>query len=115
MRILKLTSLLAVCGVLFICSLAKAGAQEASGYTAISAADLKEMQDSGKVILIIDTLAESAYRQGHIPGAKHFEFPNENMDPWDKSKTAGKSKDEFVAFLGEEKDKLLVFYCLDEK
>jgi len=31
------------------------------------------------------------------------------MDPWDKSKTDGKSRDDFVALLGEDKDKLIVF------
>jgi thiosulfate/3-mercaptopyruvate sulfurtransferase len=115
MRILKLTSMLAVFIALFVCLLLRAEAQETSGYTVITAADLKKLQESGKTILVIDTLAESAYKQGHIPGAKHFEFPNGSMDPWDKSKTAGRSKDDFVALLGEDKERPVVFYCLDEK
>ncbi len=115
MRISNLAFMLGVIAALFIYLPARAGAQEVSGYTVITAADLKKMQDSGKEMLIIDTLAESAYKQGHIPGAKNFEFPNGNMDPWDKSKTAGRSKDDFVELLGGDKEKPLVFSCLDEK
>ena len=100
---------------LFLCFLPTAGAQEVKGYTVLSATELKRMQDGGKEMLVIDTLASSTYAQGHIPGAKNFEFPNGTMESWDKSKTAGKSREDFVAFLGEDKDRALVFYCLDEK
>ncbi|HYA01923.1 MAG TPA: rhodanese-like domain-containing protein [Syntrophobacteria bacterium] len=115
MRILNLASMLGILAAFFLCLPDRGGAQEVSGYTVITAADLKKMQDSGKEMLIIDTLAESAYKQGHIPGGKNFEFPNGNMDPWDKSKTASRSKDDFVELLGRDKEKPLVFYCLDEK
>ena len=101
--------------VSYPCMSSTAMAQEVKGYTVISAVELKRMQESGKEILIIDTLAASTYKEGHIPGAKHFEFPNGTMDPWDKSKTGGKSADDFVAFLGANKDKPLIFYCLDDK
>jgi len=113
--LLKLTFLPCIFVVLLISLLARAGAQEVSGYTVITAVDLKKMQESGKAILVIDTLAESAYKQGHIPGAKPFEFPNGTMERWDGSKTAGRSTEDFVALLGEDKEKPLVFYCLDEK
>lgn len=115
MRRLKMASMVVVGLVFSLCFLVRAGAQEVKGYTVLSAVELKKMQDSGKEMLIIDTLADSTYKQGHIPGAKNFEFPNGNMDPWDKTKTAGKSKDDFASFLGADKDKPLVFYCLDEK
>jgi rhodanese-related sulfurtransferase len=115
MRILKLACLLGLFAAFFIYLPSTAGAQEISGYTVITAVDFKNMRDSGKEMLIIDTMGESAYMKGHIPGAKNFEFPNDNMDPWDKSKTAGKSKDDFIAFLGGDKERPLVFYCLDEK
>ena len=114
MKMLKMTFMLGVFMALFLSFLAKAGAQEGKGYTVLSAAELKRMQDSGKEMLIIDTLPSSVYKQGHIPSAKNFEFPNDNMDSWNKSKTAGKSRDDFVAFLGKDKDKPLVFYCFDE-
>ncbi len=115
MRISKAAWFLGSAVIFFVCLLSRAPAQDVSGYTVISAAELKKMQDSGTGILVIDTLAYSRYKQEHIPGAKHFEFPNGNMDPWDKSKTDGKSRDDFVALLGEDKDKLIVFYCSDEK
>ena len=115
MKILKVTSMLGVSVVLFFCLLTQAGAQGASGYTVLSAVDLKKMQDSGKDMLIIDTLPSPVYKQGHIPGAKNFEFPNGDMDSWVKSKTAGKSRDDFVALLGKNRDKPLVFYCFDEE
>jgi rhodanese-related sulfurtransferase len=101
--------------IFFVCLLSRAPAQEVSGYTVISAGELKKMQDSMTKILIIDTLTHSRYKQEHIPGAKHFEFPNENMDIWDKAKTDGKSRDDFVALVGEDKDKTVGFYCSDEK
>ena len=115
MKMLKIKSISAVFMVFFLCLLLKAGAQGGKGYTVLSAVDLKKMQDSGKEMLIIDTLPYSVYKEGHIPGAKNFEFPNDNMDSWNKSKTAGKSRDDFVAFLGKDKDKPLVFYCFDEQ
>ncbi len=115
MRISKWAFFGGVFAFLFICLSSKAPAQDVSGYTVISAAELKKLQDSGKDILVIDTLAYSRYKQEHIPGAKHFEFPNENMDPWDKLKTDGKSRDDFVALLGEDREKTIVFYCSDGK
>jgi thiosulfate/3-mercaptopyruvate sulfurtransferase len=115
MKILKVTSMLGVPMVFFLCLLAQAGAQERKGYTVLSAVELKKMQDTVKEMLIIDTLLYPVYKEGHIPGAKNFEFPDENMDSWNKSKTAGKSKDDFIAFLGKDKDRPLVFYCFDEK
>lgn len=115
MRMLKVTSMVGVLAILFISLVARAGAQEVSGYTVITAVDLRKMQDSRKEMLIIDTLAASVYKRGHIPDAKNFEFPNGNMDPWNTSKTAGRSKDDFVALLGGDKEKPLAFYCVDEK
>jgi rhodanese-related sulfurtransferase len=115
MKILKVTFMVGVSMVLFLCLLAKVGAQGTSGYTVLSAVELKKMKDGGKEMLIIDTLPYEVYKEGHIPGAKNFEFPNENMNSWNKSKTAGKSQDDFVAFLGKDKDKPLIFYCFDEK
>ena len=115
MRFPRLPSIFVVSAIVILCVSSQAPAQSIGRYAAISTAELKKMQESGKEILLIDTLAESRYKQEHLPGAKHFEFPNGNMDPWDRSKTGGKSSDDFVAFLGGEKDKPLVFYCLDEQ
>jgi rhodanese-related sulfurtransferase len=114
MKILKVTSMLGVSMVFSLCLLAQAGAQEGKGYKVFSAVELKKMQESDKEMLIIDTLPHPIYKEGHIPGAKNFEFPDENMDSWIKSKTAGKSRDDFAALLGKDKDRPLFFYCFDE-
>ena len=115
MKILKLPCIFLVCVVLFICLSSQTGAQEVTGYTMISAVELKKMRDSEKEILLIDNRPYAAYKQEHIFGAKHFEFPNGNMDQWDASKTGGKSKEDFIGLVGGDKDKPIVFYCTDEK
>jgi rhodanese-related sulfurtransferase len=89
--------------------------QSETGYTVIPVSETKKMVDSGTEILVVDTLTNSAYTKEHIPKAKNFEFPNETMDQWNKAKTGGKTQDEFMAFLGENKEKPIIFYCLDEK
>ena len=115
MRISKGACFLGLFAFLFICLPSKAPAQEVSGYTVISSVELKKMQDSGTEVLLIDTRPYAAYKQECIPGAKHFEFPNGNMDQWDESKTGGKSKKDYFGLVGEDKDKPIVFYCTDEK
>jgi rhodanese-related sulfurtransferase len=89
--------------------------QSEPGYTVIPVSEMKKMLDGGTEILVVDTLTNSAYTKEHIPKARNFEFPNETMDQWNKSKTGGKTQDEFMAFLGENKEKPIIFYCLDEK
>jgi rhodanese-related sulfurtransferase len=112
----KLLSALMASGMLLSSLPPNAPAQQGvSGYTVITAVELKKLQDSEKDILLIDTLALSRYKQEHIQGAKNFEFPNENMDRWDNSKTGGKSQDDFIGMLGGDKDRPIVFYCLDTK
>lgn len=115
MKIVKLAFWVSLLAAIPIQFPAGAGAQEISTYMVITATDLWKMQDSGKEILIIDTLGESAFRKEHIPGAKNFEFPNGTMDRWNPSKTAERSQDDFVALLGPDKEKPLIFYCFDEK
>jgi len=116
MRMVKLLSALIVSGILLSGLPPNAPAQQGvSGYTVITAVELKKLQDSEKGSLLVDTLAFSRYKQEHIQGAKNFEFPNENMDRWDNSKTGGKSQEDFIGMLGGDKDRTIVFYCLDAK
>jgi len=115
MRISRLAFMFVVSTVALLYISSWAPAQSVGGYATISTAELKKMQESGKEILLIDTLADSRYKQEHLPGAKHFEFPNGTMDPWDKLKTGGKSSDDFVTLLGGDKERALVFYCLDDQ
>ncbi len=111
----KLAYVVWVIGSLLFLFPLSALAQSGIGYTVIPVSEMKKMLDSGTEILVVDVLSKSAYTKEHIPGAKNFEFPNETMDQWNRSKTAGKTQDEFVSLLGENKDRPIIFYCLDEK
>jgi len=116
MRIGKLLSVVMVSGILFLSFPPNTPAQQGvSGYTVVTAVELKKLVDGEKNTLLIDNLAFSRYKQEHIQGAKNFEFPNENMDRWENSKTGGKSQEDFIALLGGDKDRPIVFYCLDAK
>lgn len=119
MRIMKPLSVFMVWGILMLCLPSDAPAQQSvrDYSTMISAAAMKQLMDSEKGILIIDTLSASSYqRRGHIPGAKNFEFPDAmiNMEQWDTSAMGGKSKEDFIKLLGDNKDRPIVFYCLAE-
>ncbi len=82
------------------------------GYEIISTEELKKLIDSGKDVLIVDTMPyEDSYKKEHIPGAKQFLFPVPIMQQWDSKETAGKSEQDFGAFLGNDKNKMIVFYC----
>jgi len=82
------------------------------GYEIMSTEELKKLIDSGKGVLIVDTMPyEDSYKKEHIPGAKQFLFPIPIMVSWDAKETGGKTLDDFAAFLGPDKDKTIVFYC----
>ena len=81
-------------------------------YDMVTTAELKEWIDNGKEMLIIDTMPfEASYKKQHVPGAKQFLFPIPDMVEWDVKETDGKSQEDFIALLGPDKDKVLVFYC----
>jgi thiosulfate/3-mercaptopyruvate sulfurtransferase len=82
------------------------------GYDVITTEELKNVIDSGKDILIVDTMPyEDSYQKQHIPGAKQFLFPIPEMETWDSKETDGKIQDDFAALLGPDKDKTIVIYC----
>ena len=82
------------------------------GYDVITAKELKDLIDSGKNILIIDTMPyDASYRKMHVPGAKQFLFPIPEMKAWDTKETDGKTMDDFKAFLGPDMSKTIVVYC----
>ena len=81
-------------------------------YGLITTAELKKLIDSGKDILVIDTMPyEDSYKKNHIPGAKQFLFPIPPMETWDTKETGGKSQDDYTALLGTDKNKTIVVYC----
>ncbi|MCJ7542441.1 MAG: rhodanese-like domain-containing protein [Desulfobacterales bacterium] len=82
------------------------------GYDVITAKELKDMIDSGKDVLIIDTMPYGAsYKKAHIPGAEQFLFPIPEMKEWNTKETGGKSVDDFKAMLGPDMSKTIVIYC----
>jgi rhodanese-related sulfurtransferase len=83
-------------------------------YQQISASELKSLIDGSQEILVIDTQSPFHYRLGHIPGAVNFEMPMAEMASWDPAKTGGKTQDDFIARLGPDQKKPLIFYCLGD-
>ena len=82
------------------------------GYDVITTEELKNLIDSGKDVLIVDTMPyEDSYQKQHIPGARQFLFPIPEMETWDSKETDGKTQDDFAALLGPDKDKTIVIYC----
>ena len=82
------------------------------GYDVITAKELKDMIDSGKDVIIIDTMPyEASYKKAHIPGAEQFLFPIPEMKEWNTKETGGKSVDDFKAMLGPDMSKTIVIYC----
>ncbi len=82
------------------------------GYGIVSTAELKAMIDAKEDIAIIDTMPyEDSFKKGHIPGAKQFLFPIPEMAAWDSAETDAKTKDDFIALLGPDKSRKIIFYC----
>jgi len=77
------------------------------GYGIVRTDELKQWLEGGKQMLIVDTMPYAdSYVKEHIPGAVQFEFPIEELPSLDD-----KTRADFVKLLGEDKDRLLVFYC----
>jgi len=82
------------------------------GYDVVTTEELKKWIDSGKEMLIVDTMPyEASYQKQHVPGAVQFLFPIPDMNEWDTEETGGKTLEDFKKLLGENKDKRLVIYC----
>ena len=82
------------------------------GYDLVTTEELKSWKDAGKQMIIVDTMPyEASYKKGHVPGAVQFLFPIPEMDTWDTKETGGKTKADFAALLGGDKDKTVVIYC----
>ena len=82
------------------------------GYDVVTTEELKKWIDSGKDMVIVDTMPyEDSYKKIHVPGAVQFLFPIPDMNQWDVNETDGKSQDDFIKLLGSDKDKPIVVYC----
>ncbi len=82
------------------------------GYDVVTTEELKQWIDSGKDMVIVDTMPyEASYKKNHVPGAVQFLFPIPEMEQWDTNETGGKSKEDFITLLGSDKNKPIVIYC----
>ena len=82
------------------------------GYDVVTTEELKAWMDAGREMVIVDTMPyEASYMKSHVPGAKQFLFPIPDMNEWDTKETDGKTQEDFVSLLGEDKDKAIVIYC----
>jgi len=82
------------------------------GYGIVTTAELKQWQDEGKDMLIIDTMPYAdSYKKAHVPGAEQFLFPIPDMNAWNSNETDGKSQDDYGKLLGADKEKTIVIYC----
>ena len=81
-------------------------------YPLITTDELKTLIDSDIDFLIVDAMpAISSYSQAHIQGAVNFEFPKEVISEWNETTMPGRSREDFAALLGEDKQRLIVVYC----
>ena len=82
------------------------------GYDVVTTEELKKWIDSGKDMVIVDTMPfADSYKKQHVPGAVQFLFPIPDMKEWDTKETDGKTQEDFMKLLGDDKDKLIVIYC----
>ena len=82
------------------------------GYGVVTTEELKQWIDSGKDVLVVDTMPyEDSYKKQHVPGAVQILFPIPDMEKWDDQQTGGKTQDDFKTLLGDDKSKPIVIYC----
>lgn len=85
---------------------------ERGGYGIVTTEELKGWIDSGKKMVIVDTMPyEASYQKAHVPGAVQFLFPIPDMNEWDTDLTDGKTREDFMKLLGDDKDRIIVIYC----
>jgi 3-mercaptopyruvate sulfurtransferase SseA len=77
---------------------------ESGGYRLINTEDLWEhYKKDRKALLLVDTRQEWEFRTGHIKGASNFPMEPTWLSRWRK-------KTDLKAFLGPDKNRLVVFY-----
>ena len=82
------------------------------GYDVVTTEELKQWIDSGKDMLVVDTMPyEDSYKKQHVPGAVQILFPIPDMVEWDDQQTGGKTQYDFKTLLGDDKSKPIVIYC----
>jgi len=76
-------------------------------YLVVPTGELKAWIDKKKDMLMVDTMPyEASYKKNHVPGAKQFELPIPEMKEMTDAQKAA-----FIKVLGDNQDKVIVFYC----
>jgi rhodanese-related sulfurtransferase len=82
------------------------------GYDLVTTEELKAWIDSGREMVIVDTMPyEASYKKAHVPGAEQFLFPIPDMEAWDTEETDGRTQEDYVQLLGSDKEKPVIIYC----
>ncbi len=85
---------------------------QAGGYGLVTTDELKKWIDSGKKMVIVDTMPfADSYKKEHIPGAVNFVFPIPTMEKWDNTETGNKTEADYAKLLGPDKNVTIVVYC----
>lgn len=81
-------------------------------YPLITTDELRALIESKRDFLLVDAMpAASSYSRAHIQGAVNFEFPKEVIPKWNEVTMPGRSREDYAALLGEDKQRLIVVYC----
>jgi rhodanese-related sulfurtransferase len=82
------------------------------GYDVVTTEALKKWIDAGKDMLVVDTMPfADSYKKQHVSGATQFLFPIPDMTEWDVNETDGKTQEDYINLLGDDKDRIIVIYC----
>ena len=83
---------------------------EAAGYKLINFQELQTLIQSEKAVFLLDARPDYEYRDGHIPGARNFEFHLGHKSRMEPERVKG-----LTAFLGQDRDQWVVTYCRNFK
>ena len=79
----------------------------------ISAEDLREMRDRGTDMVLVNTLPEEKFAEGHIPGSENV--PNDSPHfVQEVERLAGSKGRRIVVYCGGGKESALAAYALEE-
>ena len=79
---------------------------EAAGYKLINFQELQALIQSEKEVVLLDARPDYEYRDGHIPGARNFEFHLGH-----KSRLEPERAEALKVFLGKDRHRWIVTYC----
>ncbi len=84
----------------------------AGKYELISTEELHDFMEEGKDALIVDAMpAAASYDKGHLEGAVNFEFPKEVIEEWNKDTMGERTREQYEALLGKDKNRTIIVYC----